>query len=393
MIPELIHINVTAFPIGVERVVDPRLRERPVVVALSGARAVALAVSREAYLSGVKKGMLVLRAKKFCRGLTVIPPNEPLYRRAAQAVFELAANYSPLVEAWRPGHLHLDLTGTRKLFGHPVDTGARIHRELKERLRLRSCVGVASNKLVSRVASRVIRPRGVCDVFHGGEAAFLSPLEVEVLPGVGDKTAERLADFNIQRVGELAVIPAEQMALAFGREGYRLHRSALGIDDSPVRPPDRTPVLREEETLSDDANDDRVILGLLYLLTERAARRLRRLGQSARAVRLEIIYSDHLSAASEKKLPEPADLDRALFAAARELLEKTWTRRLRLRYLALALSDLSRGPRQKKLFGEEELERERDLLAALDAVRQKYGEGAVRYGRTLVREGTADERG
>jgi DNA polymerase IV len=380
---DVLHINVSAFPIGVERVMNSALRERPVVIApASSVRAVALAVSREAYLEGVRKGMPVTSAKKFCRGLIVIPPNEPLYRRASAAVLDYLDQYSPLIEPWRAGHLYLDLTGTRRLFGPPVDTGAKIQKELKARFSLRSAVGLASNKLVSRVASRVIRPRGVCDVFPGGEGIFLAPLPVEVLPGLDEKAEATLSDLNLARVGELAALPPEHLVLAFGPFGYRLHRFARGRDDSPVRPAERAPVIREEETLAEDSNDDRVILGVLYLLVERAARRLRQIQRLAGAVRLEITYADHVSVSRQARLAQPGDLDGPLFDAARHLLESAWTRRTRLRYLGLSLKDLVEAPRQLRLFAEDQGQ-ERALVSALDQLRRRFGETAVRHGRVV----------
>jgi DNA polymerase-4 len=386
MFRDVLHINVTSFPVGVERVVDSSLRERPVVVsAMNSARAVVLALSREAYLEGVRKGMPALQARKFCRGLVIIPPNQPLYRRASRAVHRLLADYSPLIEPWRMGHLHIDMTGSRRLFGPSVDIGARINREIRERLRLRNTVGVARNKLVSRVASRVIRPRGLCEVFPGSEAEFIAPLEVDMLPGIGTRTEAALSDFNICLVGELAAIPAEHLAMAFGPLGFRLHQYARGIDHSPVRPPELAPAVQEEETLAEDANDDYTVLAALYLLVERAGRRLRKLGRRARTVKLELTYSDYVTVKSRAKLAEPDDLDGAIFREARILLERTWTRRTRLRYLCLTLTDLVGGARQLKLFEDREQrpERDRNLNAALDKIRERYGRDAVRYGRTL----------
>jgi DNA polymerase-4 len=353
---DILHINISAFPIGVERVIDSALRERPVVIApLNSSRAVTLVVSREAYLEGVLKGMPVAQARKTCPGLMVIPPNQPLYRKGSKAIFDLLSNYSPLIEPWRAGHLHLDLSGTRWLFGLAVDTSAKIQKEIRNRFSLRSTVGVATNKLVSRVASRVIRPRGVCDVFSGSEATFLAPLEVGTLPGIGPKTEARLSDLNISLVGELAAIRPEHLFMAFGTLGYRLHQFALGIDDSPVRPSERAPLIREEETLAEDSNDDAVLLGVLYLMVERAARRLRKMRHLARMVKLEVTYADHVSASRELRLSL---------------------------YLSLSLKDLVQGPRQLQLFPRND-GRERALVSALDSIRARYGEDAVRYGRTL----------
>ncbi len=381
---EVLHINISAFPIGVERVVDSSIRERPVVVAAANsARAVALAVSREAYLEGVLKGMPVATAKKFCRGLIVIPPNERLYRRAATAVMEHLHQYSPLIEPRSAGHLYMDLSGTRKLFGPAVDTGARIQTELRGKYCLRSTVGVARNKLVSRVASRLVRPRGVCDIFAGGEPSFLAPLEVDVLPGIGPKTAAKLADFNILQVRELALIEPEHLCLAFGPLGYRMYRYSKGIDESPVRPPTHAFTIIEEETLDADSNDDEVIYGLLYLLCERAGARLRKLGQRARGLRVEITYADYLTCKGRGKPPEPMELDRSIYQAAERVLDKTWTRRTRLRYLSLTLGDLVGGPVQLNLF-EKQDPAEHNLQQALDSIRQKFGQNAVKKGKTIM---------
>ncbi|MFO8058035.1 MAG: DNA polymerase IV [bacterium] len=379
----IIHINISAFPVGVERAKAPALRERPVAVAAEGSsRAVVLALSREAYLEGVVKGMSVSRARRVCPGLRVIPPDFSLYQRAARAVFDHVNRYSPEVEPWRPGHLHADLTGTRRLFGRPVDVAARLQAELRDRFSLRNTVGVAGNKLVSRVASRVVRPRGVCDVFAGGEAGFLAPLDVSVLPGVGPKTRQTLADLNINTVGEVAAIPLEQLYLVLGSRASTMHRMARGIDETPVRTPRAAPLVREDETLAEDTNNRDRVLAVLYLLAERAGRRLRHMESRASALEVEILYTDHVRACRQARLSIPTNLDREIFDEAARLLERAWTRRTRLRCIALEAGDLVHGPVQLGLFDQNH-EKDRNLCAALDAVRERFGEKALRTGRTI----------
>ena len=179
----ILHVDVPAFPIAVERVIEPGLRDRPVIVAPSGgARATILAASPEAVRDGVRAGMPVRVAARRCPGVVLLPVNEALYQRATGAIVALLHAYSPLVEPSAHGHSYLDLTGTGRLFGHATDVAARIRREIADRLRLPATVGVATNKLVSRVAARVIRPDGLCDIFPGGEAPFLAPLPVGFLP-------------------------------------------------------------------------------------------------------------------------------------------------------------------------------------------------------------------
>src|SRR5262245_40313163 len=234
----ILHLDIPAFPVAVERVVSPRLRERPVVVAPSSStRASILVSSLEARRAGVFRGMPLARASRICRDLIVLPPNEPLYRRASDAILKILNGYSPLLEPAGGGHVFLDMTGTTRLFGRAVDSADRIQREVRQRLRLAATLGVASNKLVSRAAARVIRPGRLYDVFPGSEAPFLAPLDVDLLPGVDLPAREILSEVNIGRVRDLAALDIPHLRLLVGQRAWRLYREARGVDPSPVRPP------------------------------------------------------------------------------------------------------------------------------------------------------------
>src|SRR5206468_1275171 len=223
----------------VERVIEPGLRGRPVLLAPPGsARAPVLVASQEAALEGVRAGMPLPVALRRCPGARVLHPNETLYRRATGAVLSLLGGYSPLIEPAALGQTFLDLTGTARLFGAAPDAAARIRREIETRLRLKPTVGLATSKLVSRVAARVIRPDGLCDVFPGSEAPFLAPLPVGLLPAARGATRERLSDLNVARVADLLRFSQTQLLIAFGPHGGRLRSEALGFDASPVRPPE-----------------------------------------------------------------------------------------------------------------------------------------------------------
>jgi DNA polymerase-4 len=350
----VLHVDVPAFPIAVGRVVDPALRGRPVLIAPPGSgRAVVLCVSEEAAGEGVRRGMPVQAALRRCPGATVLAPDEALHRRAAAALLRLLAGYSPLVEPAAHGQAFLDLTGTGRLFGAAQDTAARIRREIDARLRLRATAGVAINKLVSRVAARVVRPDGLYDVFPGSEAAFLAPLPVGLLPAAHGEAAARLFDLNVGRVEELLRFSTEQMRFAFGAGGERLRCQALGIDAAPVRPPESAAAIVEEETLAEDSNDEAALLAALWRLCERAGARLRRLPAQARRLRLSLRYADTVTARRDERLPAPAAADLLLFRAAREALGKARVRRVRVRWFEIACLDLVRGPRQLGLFGPE----------------------------------------
>jgi len=346
-------VDVPAFPVAVERVVDPRLRGRPVLIAPAGsARALVLAASDEALREGVWPGMPVPAALRRCPGAVLKPADDELYRRASAAVLGLLGGFTPLVEPQARGRTFLDLTGTGRLFGQAPDAAARIRREIAGRLRLVATVGVATNKLVSRVAARVIRPDGLYDIFPGAEAVFLAPLPVRVLPGAAAAAGDvRFEDLGILRIGDLSGLTPEQARLAFGRGGERLRRQACGIDEAPVRPPERAPSVAEEETLVEPVNDEAGLLAVLLGLCERAGARLRRQGTAAGRLRLTLRHADDVVARAEETLRVPESTDLVLFERARALLGRARTRRVAVRWIELRALALDRGPRQLDLFG------------------------------------------
>jgi DNA polymerase-4 len=389
-------VDVPAFPVAVERVVDPRLRGRPVLVAPEGsARALVVAASDEAVREGVRAGMPVALAMRRCPGAVLRPTDERLYRRATAAVLSLLGGYTPLVEPSSPGRAFLDLTGTGRLHGQAPDAAARIRREIIDRLRLEATVGVAINKLVSRVAARVIRPDGLYDVFPGSEAAFLEPLPVLLLPGAMEMTVGagartgpgttatgvRFDDLGIARVGDLVALSPAQSRLAFGWRGERLRRQALGLDETPVRPPERAPAVAEDETLAEPANATDELLRVLLDLCERAGARLRR-GRAATArLRVTVRHADDVTAPAETALGAPAAADLVLFREARLLLDQARARRVAVRWIELRCLDLTRGARQMDLFGP--LAGAEPLSEAMDRLRARFGAGAVVWGRRL----------
>jgi DNA polymerase IV len=364
---EIIHVDIAAFAVAVERVIHPELRRRPVVVAPVGpSRSVVTALSPEAQEAGVRKGMILARALRHCRNLVVLPPNEPLYARASRALCRVLENFSPVLEPVGYGQAYLDMTGMGRLFGPPRDAAWRAQKEIRERLRLESSLGVAANKMVSRIAAVVTEPVGLQDVPPGDESAFLAPLPAPLLPGVGPKTREQFLELNIRLIRDLAVMRLEHLALAFGRLGFVLHQRALGIDDTPVYPPRAVPAVEEDVVLAEDSNDWDLLQSALRGLCARAGERLR--AQKQRAARLEVRvrYSDYREVAGKVKLVPPLQSTAGLTARAGRLLEQTLARRTRVRSLHLRLTELSSGPVQQDLFADPAVQRRARLESALD---------------------------
>jgi DNA polymerase-4 len=378
--------------VAVERVCNPYLRDRPVVLGdASRARSVVAAVSPESRRAGIFVAMPIDLARKRCPDLVVVDANFTLYGRVSQSVQKHLLRYSPRVESASWDATYLDLTGMQALFGAAVDTAARLRRELKDSLRLDLAVGVASNKLVSHVASQITRPSGVSDVPPGDEARFLAPLPVEHLPGVGVTTQKRLRDFNIQTIGELAETEPGFLLEAFGRRGCTLHEYAQGIDDSPVGVVPQRPSresLSREVTLTHDSNDRSKLGAALLVLAEELGSQLRVSGRMARRVRVHVTYADGGESERTMRLPQATNLDCRLLPAANALLSCALTRRVTVRRIGVRVLDLCPVSPQFQLFTQNSTDgRQRALMGAVDAIRSRYGGGIIRSGRTLARPG------
>jgi len=384
MFRSILHFRIDAFPVAVERVRNPALRARPVAVCpRHSPRALVFSASREAREEGVDEGLPVTVALKRCPRLVLLQPDEALYNRASEAVARVLRRYAPLVESGNRGRFYADLSGTGRLFGGARDAAFRILRDVSDSVRFEGTVGLASNKLVSGVAARVIRSCGdLCEVPPGSEAPFLAPLRVRLLPAVRKAEGPLLAEFNIRFVEQLAGIPLPQLVRVFGRFGCVLHRQALGIDEAPVRPPEIKPFVLEEETLAGDTNDDAVLLSVLRLITERACRKLRTQKAFARTAWLFIRYSSGMDVTRRQRLNSPAVLDRILFRLIEPVFLKANASRQRVRYLSLTLTDLAPSGVQLRLFDDvPELAREERLACAMEALRRKYGFSSVGFGR------------
>jgi DNA polymerase-4 len=379
---EIIYMNVTAFPVAVERVIHPELRGRPVVVApLGAARSIVTALSSEAWNAGVRKGMALSKAVRYCRNTVVLPPNEPLYLRASRAIFRVLESFSPVLEPSGHGHAYLDITGTARLFGPPRDTAWRAQKEIRRQLYLETSLGVASNKMVSKIASEVTRPIGLQDVPHGNEPSFLSPLPVRLLPGIGPQTEGQLGDLNIRIIHDIAAMRPEHLALAFGRLGFVLYQRALGIDNTPVNPLRAVPALEQEQVLPEDSNDYELLKGVLSDLCERAGEQLREKKQRAGRAELRIRYADYQEDGHKLKMNPPLQSSTALYARALPVLDLVLKRRTRVRSVHLQLTDLTFGSVQLDLFADPKPERRLNLEFAIDALRHHYGKSVVWRGK------------
>jgi DNA polymerase-4 len=391
----ILFVDPPAFCTTVEALVAPALRTRPVAVAPPGAeRAVVLALSTEARRAGIERGMVVRQALRLCPDLMLIPPNPRLYARASSALHQILRAYAPVIEPRGYGHAFLDLTGTGRLFGPPVDVAMRVRREVCARLGFPLSVGVAANKLVSQAVIKADRrAAGQADrgddsdplvVPFGVEAGFLAPHPLIVLPDLHPKVRSRLDDYQLDLIGELAAIPERALCAVFGRAGRILHARALGIDPRPVLPPERLAELRAEHILATDTNDPVVLHPLLRLLTERLGRRLRRRGLVARRLRLEVGYTDHTDAVRTVPLPISA-LDVDLWEAARRAFTLANHKRIAVRGVTVTMEQVEEVSGQLELWGDGGRTVGRNgTQRALDRIHSRYGTRSLARGSQLA---------
>ena len=241
MTRSIIHLNVADFAVAVERIVDRRLQNRPMIVApLGSARAVVYDMSEEAYQCGIRKHMPLRMARRLCPDASVLHPHPDRYERAMRALLKQALPYSPLDEAGDgDGHLFGDTTGTGRLFGPPGDSAWRLHRQGKTDLGLDPIWSVAPNKLVAKAATRRVKPVGEYVVGAGEEAVFLAPLPIRLVPGLERDDLDRLKAFNFTRVSQVMALSLEHLQVPFGNRARFLYEAVRGSDSSPVLPAGR----------------------------------------------------------------------------------------------------------------------------------------------------------
>jgi len=381
----IIHIHIPAFPIAVARVSQPELRERPVAMAPPHSeRALILSASPEARREGIFKGMPLGKAIKFCPDLTVLPPNQDRTGKAFKVLTKVVAHYTPLWEPSRPGHIYLDVTGTDRLWGRAKDTASRLRREIKEHLCLLGMVGIAGNKMVSSIASRIGASKGVLDVDHGKESSFIAPLRASFLPGIGHVRRKiLLEELNISVVQEIAALDMDSLKLIFGKQAYVIHQRALGIDPTPVYPPRMEPRISEEVILSQDENHDEKLLGILYRLVEKCSHQLLNKALFPHKAGLAFRYTDHKEIIRQVNLPHVNFWNFDLYTPLERILLRACQRRVRVRFMKVWFQDFSPPPSQLSLFPTQFSVPKKKVLAfqALNHIRERYGYEAINYGR------------
>jgi DNA polymerase-4 len=374
------HIDMDAFFVSVERLLDPSLAGRPVVVGGDPrGRGVVASASYEARRRGVHSAMPSRRARELCPEAVFLPGHHHLYGDYHRRVRAVLERYAPVVEAASIDEFYLDFSGCRLLYGAIFPLLRWIRDRIAGDLGLPSSAGLAANKLLAKIASGLAKPAGVLWVPPRAEADFLAPLPARTLPGVGPATERELSGLGIRRVGHLASFPERVLEGALGKWGAALARRARGISESPVSEEGERKSVGHEVTFTEDSADPEVLEAVLCRLVERAAYRLRAAGLRAGGLTLKVRYSDFRTVTRSRKVPS-TDRDGDLFRAARELLAGAVSRRVRVRLLGVSLDRLGGTAEQLGLFSPERERKRGRLFPAVDRLREKFGFEAVTLG-------------
>jgi len=329
----IIHFDLDAFYASVEQLRRPELRGRPVIVGGAAGsdgrvlltRGVVSAASYEVRRFGVRSAMPLTTALRLCPHATVVPVDFAAYRAKSAQIFAIARSVTPLVEPLSLDEAYLDVTGSRLRFGEPAQVAARLRDEILATTGLHASFGVAGSKVVAKVASAHEKPRGFVVVPPGEEAAFLAPLPLRALPGLGPAAEAALGSVGVSTLGQLAALPLETVQRRCGRAaGEALWQRAQGRDGSEVTPPGRPKSVSREETFAADLDDRDELIARIRELAADVGRRLRAGGWSARTVSLRLRTADFSTLGRQSTLPVPTHADRVLGDAAIRLLESVW---------------------------------------------------------------------
>jgi DNA polymerase IV len=380
----ILHVDMDAFFASVEQLDDPRLRGLPVLVGHDGPRGVVAAASYEARVFGCHSAQPVAVAKRRCPQAVIVPARGERYRELSDRVFELLHEVTPLVEPLSIDEAFLDVTGTERLFGPPRELGAALKRRIRAETGLTASVGVAGNKFLAKLASDWDKPDGLTVLEEADVATRVAALPIGRLWGVGPVQEARLRGLGLATFADLAALSEREAIARLGPEGDHWRRLARGEDDRPVTPDAASRSLGAEQTFERDVQDPDAVREVLRAQAERVATRVRRHALLGRTVTLKIRDGDFRTVTRSCTLDEPTDRTDLICDTACALWERWAAREFHpVRLIGVSLGQLGPAGGQAVLFSDPRAERSRALDRATDAVRERFGTGAIRRGAPL----------
>ena len=383
MLRTYFHVDMDAFFVSVEELYDPSLKGKPVVVGgHADQRGVVAAASYAARRFGVHSAMPLREAARLCPQAVFLEGHPERYRESSAAVRRVLMQFTPVVEMASIDEAYLDLTGTERLHGPSLKSADLLHNTMKRETRLNCSVGISTARVVAKVASDQAKPNGVLHILPGYESNFLAPLEVRRLPGVGKVTEERLRQYGVHTIGDLARLTESALGRSIGEGLAALIEKAQGRDaggwyDQEVGANDEPKSISHEHTFERDERDLAALESMLARLTEMVCRRLREHRLHARKVQIKLRYSDFTTYTRGRTLERATQLDAEVLQIVRELFSANWEKGRAVRLIGVQTNSLEAASEQMQLLASVEETRMKQAMNAVDALRDRFGESAV----------------
>lgn len=385
---KILHIDLDAFFCSVEENNDPSLRGKPFAVGgRPNQRGVVASCSYAARIFGVHSAMPMARAIKLCPDLIIVSGRHGNYGQISHQVMDYLETLTPLVEQVSIDEAFLDLSDLPE----PAETLAKnIQNYIKDHFKLPCSIGVASSKLVAKIATDFGKaskrsstaPQAITVVHHGEESEFLSPLPTKALWGIGPKTAEHLAEFGIHTIGDIARTPTDELVKRLGKFGEDLGNRALGIDHSPIYTSHEVKSVSNETTFASDISDVQTLYETLHSLADSVGRRMRKKNLKGTTIKLKLRWQDFTTLTRQSTLSDPTNDDREIYTAAKELFNKTWKKGRPVRLLGVGISHFEQSTKQLSLW-DTPSKKDASLFVAVDNVRNRYGKDSIMRGSEL----------
>jgi DNA polymerase IV len=367
------HLDLDSFFVSVEQLRNPKLKGKPVLIGGTGDRGVVASCSYEARKFGIHSAMPMKLARRLCGHAIVVRGDMEQYSKYSGLVTDIIKDTVPLFEKSSIDEFYVDMTGMDKYFGCLKFTN-ELKGKIAKETGLPISYGLASNKLIGKVATNEVKPNGQIEIPFGNEKSFLAPLSIAKIPGIGKQTAILLIKMGVETVKVLSDIPVEMMQNLLGKNGSELWRRANGIDETPVIPFHEQKSISTENTFGQDTIDMNFLYAEMMRMTERIAFDLRKQNKLTGCVTVKLRYSNFDTYTKQQTIPY-TNADHVLFKAARELFEKLYDRRMLIRMIGIRFTNLIPGNYQINLFQDtQEMIR---LYQAIDSVKRRFGEGML----------------
>ncbi|MBZ0182142.1 MAG: DNA polymerase IV [Melioribacteraceae bacterium] len=376
----IFHLDLDAFFVSVERILDPSLKGKPVIVGGDPkGRGVVAACSYEAREFGLHSAMPIKQAYRLCPQGIYIHGSLKEYSRFSKGVKKILEDYAPMIEQASIDEFYMDFTGTQKIYGSMIMLGNKIQSEIKRLLGLPSSIGIAGNKTLAKIASDAMKPEGITYIYPGMEKEFLANMPIQVIPGVGRVTLKNLNAKGFFFIKDITKVSQDYFAAAYGKHGIELWEKANGKGNEYLNPPQERKSISKERTFGNDLIDKNEIEETLFGLTEKVCQLLRDRNWLTSTVSIKLRYSDFQTLTRAKSI-KATDDDKLIFDTAKALFKKAYTRRVGIRLIGIHLSNFSEFSDQEFLFEDAEIKRNK-MFKAITKIRDKYGFTSINYGK------------